>query len=78
MSMDGDVVRMNSRFLSYVPVRKKSYRTLLSLDAQISLPNGTPICFAKYAARMFPKFPVGTTTLTFSFFSISPFARSFA
>ncbi len=42
MSMDGDVVRINSRFLSYVPVWKKSYRTLLSLDAQISLPNVRP------------------------------------
>ena len=47
ISMDGEVVRMKSRFLSYVPVRKKSYRTLFSLEAQISVFTGTPISFAK-------------------------------
>ena len=38
---------MNSLFLSYVPVVKKSYRTLLSLDAQIKVLIGRPMRFAK-------------------------------
>ena len=46
ITMDGELVSTNSLFLSYIPVRKKSYSTLLSLEAQISLPIGSPIFFA--------------------------------
>ena len=69
---------MKSRFLSYVPVWKKSNNTLLSFDAQINLSTGTPMFFAKYAAKMLPKFPVGTTTLIFSPFVIFSCAKRFA
>ena len=34
------IVTWNALFLSYVPVRKKSYSTLLSLDAQTKCPTG--------------------------------------
>ena len=47
MSMEGDAVKKNSRFRSYAPLWKKSYKTLLSLEAQIKRPKGTPISLAK-------------------------------
>lgn len=46
ISIDGELVRIKSLFLLYVPVEKKSNRTLFSLEAQISLFTGSPICFA--------------------------------
>jgi len=46
ISIEGELVSTNSLFLSYSPVWKKSYSTLFSLEAQISLPIGTPIFFA--------------------------------
>ena len=46
MSMEGDIVLKNSRRLSYFPVRMKSVRTLFLLDAQMSLPTGSPMRFA--------------------------------
>ena len=46
--------------------------TSLRLEAQISLFTGSPIRFAIYAARMLPKFPVGTQILIFSPISTAP------
>ena len=73
MSIEGEDVSIKSLFLSYSPVVKKSNNTLFSFEAQISLLTGIPISFAKYAARIFPKFPVGTTKLIFSPAFIAPF-----
>ena len=77
MSIDGEEVSINFLFLSYTPFSKKSNKTLFSFEAHISLFTGNPICFAIYAAKIFPKFPVGTHTFIFSLSSISPFSRSF-
>ena len=55
ISIDGELVRMNSLLRSYSPVRKKSKRTLFSLEAQISLPTGRPIIFAFGKDSMFAK-----------------------
>ena len=74
MSIEGELVRTNSLFLSYVPVEKKSYKTLFSLEAQTSFAIGTPMFLAKNAAKILPKLPVGTTTLIFSSFAITPLA----
>ena len=76
--MDGEEVSTNSRFLSQVPVEKKSNNTLFSLEAQINFAIGSPKFFAQKAAKIFPKLPVGTTTLIFSSFAIAPFSYNFA
>ena len=43
---EGEFVKMNSLFLSYLPLLKKSNNTLFSLDAQINFAIGIPIFFA--------------------------------
>ena len=63
MSIEGEGVRTNSRSLiEYSPVLMKSVNTRFSLLAQKSFPRGVPICFAYHAAKILPKFPVGTHT----------------
>ena len=44
--MEGDRVLWKGRFLSYTPVLIKSVSTLFSLEAQIRVLMGTPICLA--------------------------------
>ena len=73
ISIDGELVKINSLFLSYTPVSKKSTNTLLSFEATMSLFTGKPISLAMYAASTLPKFPVGTQILIFSPSSISEF-----
>ena len=61
--MDGDGVLTSERAaMSYTPVERKSYSTLLLLLAQMRRPMGTPMSRAYQAARMLPKLPVGTQT----------------
>ena len=55
----------------------KSVSTRLELDAQTNRFIGTPIFRAIYPAKMLPKLPVGTVTLTGSPNLIAPaFKRS--
>ena len=43
VSIEGEMVFMNFLFLSYVPLSKKSNRTLLSFEAHTSLFTGSPV-----------------------------------
>ena len=76
ISIDGEIVTWNALFLSYVPVRKKSYSTLLSLDAHTKCPTGSPIFIAYQPARISPKFPVGTVKFSSSPNLISPISAA--
>ena len=60
-----------------MPVPMKSASTRFSLLAQSNVPMGVPICLAYQAARMSPKLPVGTQTLSLSPFSSGRPASSF-
>lgn len=69
VSYDADIAKVKDILMSV--------STLLSLDAQISFAIGTPISRAKYAARILPKFPVGTTTFIGCPHASTPSAASF-
>ncbi len=74
MSIEGDMVFLNSRSRLYMPVFMNSVRTLFSLDAQMRLLTGSPISRAYHEARILPKLPVGTVIFIFSPSLISPAA----
>ena len=78
ISIEGDIVRRNGRFLSYTPVRRKSVSTLLLFEAHNSFPTGRPARLAKYPARISPKLPVGTEKSTRSPGAMAPARRSWA
>ena len=63
----------NERFNVVVPTG--NFGNILAgwMAKEISCPRGTPISFAIQPARIFPKFPVGTTTLSRSFSPIEWF-----
>ncbi len=59
------------------PLSMKSVSTQFEFEAQTSRRSGSPIRLARYAAKMLPKFPVGTQTSICSPLRMTPlFSRS--